>query len=89
MQILLLGIAFSENFLDMFFPRELMEGKAQQFMNLRQSRMTVLEYDFKFTQISRYALHMVVDFRAEMNKFLYGLSDLVKTERIMIYSWKI
>ena len=29
---------------------------------------------------SRYAPHMVADSRAQMNKFLYGVSDFVKTE---------
>lgn len=29
---------------------------------------------------SRYAPHMVADSTAQMNKFLYGVSDLVKTE---------
>ncbi len=42
--------------------------------------MTVQEYGLKFTQLSRYAPHMVADSWAQMNKFLYGVSDLVKTE---------
>ena len=42
--------------------------------------MTVQEYGLKFNQISSYAPHMVADSRAHMNKFLYGVSDLVKTE---------
>ena len=42
--------------------------------------MTVQEYGLKFTQLSKYAPHMVTDSRAQMNKFMYGVSDLVKTE---------
>ncbi|XP_069152653.1 uncharacterized protein [Solanum lycopersicum] len=53
---------FSETFLDRFFPIELREAKAQEFMNLR------------------YAPHMVADSRPQMKKFLYGVSDLVKTK---------
>ncbi|WMV41057.1 hypothetical protein MTR67_034442 [Solanum verrucosum] len=49
-------------------------------MNLRLSSMIVQEYGLKFTQISRYAPHIFVDSRAQINKFLYGVSDLVKTE---------
>ena len=49
-------------------------------MNLRQGNMKVQEYGLKFNQLSRYAPHMVADSRAQMNKFLYGVSDLVKTE---------
>ena len=49
-------------------------------MNLRQGNMTVQEYSLNFDQLSRYAPHMVDDSRAQMNKFLYGVSDLVKIE---------
>uniref|UniRef100_M1DSZ4 Gag-pol polyprotein n=1 Tax=Solanum tuberosum TaxID=4113 RepID=M1DSZ4_SOLTU len=42
--------------------------------------MTVQEYGLKFTQLSRYAPYMVADSRAQMKKFMYGVSDLVKTE---------
>ena len=42
--------------------------------------MTVQEYGLKFNQLSQYALHMVADSRASIKKFLYGVSDLVKTE---------
>ncbi|WMV30747.1 hypothetical protein MTR67_024132 [Solanum verrucosum] len=36
-----------------FFPRELREPKAQNFMNLKQGSMLVQEYRLKFTQLSR------------------------------------
>ena len=68
----------SETFLDRFFPIELREGKAQEFMN--QGNMNVQEYGLTFNQLSRYAPHIVVDSRAQMNKFLCGMSDLVMTE---------
>ena len=42
--------------------------------------MTVQEYGMKFNKLSLYASHMVADSRAQMNKFLYGVSDLVKTK---------
>ncbi|XP_069155650.1 uncharacterized protein [Solanum lycopersicum] len=64
----------SETFLDRFFPIELREGKAQEFMN--QGNMNVQEYGLTFNQLSRYAPHIVVDSRAQMNKFLCGMSDL-------------
>ena len=47
-------------------------------MNLRQGNMTVQEYGLKFNQLYRYAPHMVADSRAQMNKFLCGVLDLVK-----------
>ena len=49
-------------------------------MNLRQGNMIVQEYGLKFNQLCRYAPHMVADSMALMNKFLYVVLDLVKTE---------
>ena len=42
--------------------------------------MTIQEYELKFNHLSRYAPHMVVDSRDQMNKFLYGVSNLVKID---------
>ena len=49
-------------------------------MNLMRGNMKIQEYGLKFNQVSRYAPHMVADSRAYMNKCLYGVLDLVKTE---------
>ena len=49
-------------------------------MNLRQGSISVQEYGLKFNQLSRYASQMVVDPKAKMSKFLFGVSDFVKTE---------
>ena len=68
--------------MERFFPIELREAKDQEFMNLRQGNMTFQEYDLKFNKLSRYALHIVSDSRDQMNKFSYGVLDLVKTECI-------
>ena len=48
-------------------------------MNLRKGNIIVQEYELKFNKLSRYAPHMVADSRAQMNNFLYKMSDLVKT----------
>lgn len=45
---------FEESFLDRFFPQELRESKAEEFMNLKQEKMSVKEHTLKFTQLSRY-----------------------------------
>jgi len=39
---------FTGYFLDRFFPRELREAKAQDFMNLKQGSITVQQYELKF-----------------------------------------
>ncbi|WMV08920.1 hypothetical protein MTR67_002305 [Solanum verrucosum] len=55
---------FTGAFLDRFFLREWREAKAQEFMNLKQGSMTVTKYGYKFTQLFRYASHMVANSRA-------------------------
>ena len=47
---------------------------------MRQGNITVQEYRLKFNQLSKHAPHMVTDSGAQMNKFFYGVSNLVKTE---------
>ncbi|KAK4716160.1 hypothetical protein R3W88_014498 [Solanum pinnatisectum] len=56
------------------------ELASYQLKDIAHIYMTVQDYGLKFTQLSRYAPHMVANSRAQMNNFLYGESDLVKTE---------
>ena len=71
---------FSYSFLDTYFPIELREAKAKKFMNLTQGNMTLKEYGLKFNKLSRHAPDMVADYRAQMNKFLYGVLVSMKIE---------
>lgn len=69
---------FSKTFLDRFFPQELREAKMEEFVNLKQGRISVKEYALKFHQLSRYAPGLVSDMWARMRKFGFGLSrDLI------------
>ena len=54
----------SEIFLDRFFPIDLIEAKAQEFMNIRQRNMMVQEYGLKFNELYRCVAHMVANSRA-------------------------
>lgn len=67
-------------FLNLFFPLELREAKLVEFMNLKQGGMSVREYALKFNQLSKYAPHLVANFRSRMNKFVMGVFDLVSEE---------
>jgi len=49
----------------------------QEFINLPQGGLSVKEYALKFTQLSKYAPTLVADYRAKMNKFVMGVSNLV------------
>nr|XP_019068930.1 uncharacterized protein LOC109120019 [Solanum lycopersicum] len=51
----------SEIFLDRFFPIDLIEVKAQEFMNIRQRNMMVQEHGLKFNELYRCIAHMVAN----------------------------
>ncbi|KAF3641956.1 putative Cysteine/Histidine-rich C1 domain family protein [Capsicum annuum] len=67
-------------FLDRLFPQELREAKVLEFINLRQGNMIVREYSLRFTQLARYAPHVIADNRAKMSNFVSGLNDSVVSE---------
>lgn len=64
-----------EAFLDRFFSQELRESKAEEFMNLKQEKMSIKEYTLKFNQIACYASELAINMRAYMTKFASGLLD--------------
>ena len=46
-----------------------------EFINLLQGCMSVHEYSFKFTKLSKYALSLVSDPRDKISHFVLGVSD--------------
>ena len=60
---------FKTAFLERFFPREMREAKAEEFINLKQGSMTVREYSLKFVKLSTYATSLVSNKRDEMSRF--------------------
>ena len=52
----------------------------EEFINLRQESISVLEYSSKFTKLSKYAPSLVSDPRNEMIRFVTGVSDELKEE---------
>lgn len=73
-------VIFEEALLGRFFPRELREAKTKEFLNLKQDSMIFQEYNLKFTQLSLYALEMVVDMRKRISLNVSGLGRSTKTE---------
>ena len=53
-------------------------------MNLRKGKMIVQEYELKFNLLFKYSPHLVADSRAQMNKLLYEVLDLVKQSEEML-----
>lgn len=71
---------FEGVFLDRYSPLEPREVAIQVLINSKQGNMPAQEYSLKFTQLSKYALALVVDSRARMSKFVFGVLSLVVKE---------
>ena len=68
------------------FPIELRKSKLVEFMNLRQVRISVKQYSFKITKLSKYALTMVAKSSARMYKFVMGVSSMVEKDIVWLCS---
>ena len=56
-----------------FFPASARNGKAREFLELRQEAMTVLEYVAKFTELVRFGDDYVATNMAKVRMFKDGL----------------
>ena len=56
-------IQFYDLLLSNYFPKAIRRQKIVEFKHLVKINITVTEYASKFTQLSRYASHMVADER--------------------------
>ena len=59
-------------------PAAYKNAKVKEFTNLREGAMSVAEYEVKFDQLSRYALHLVATEQDKCNKFEDGLRLEIK-----------
>ena len=64
---------FCDIFMSKYFPTSARHAKAQEFLELKQGVMTVLEYVAKFTELRRFADDYVATDMAKMRKFEDGL----------------
>ncbi|XP_059629608.1 uncharacterized protein LOC132272482 [Cornus florida] len=70
---------FKTRFNDKYFPELVDEKKATEFMQLEQNNdMSVSEYERKFTELSRFAPHIVANELHKVKKFERGLISHVK-----------
>ncbi|MQM09883.1 hypothetical protein Taro_042769 [Colocasia esculenta] len=56
-----------------FVPEHVQDRMEQEFLSLAQGSMTVLEYEARFYELSKYAPHIVADERRKTKKFVMGL----------------
>ncbi|MQL73006.1 hypothetical protein Taro_005339 [Colocasia esculenta] len=54
----------------------------QEFLSLTQGSLTVLEYEARFSELSKYAPHIVEDERRKTKKFVMGLKPSLRTRLV-------
>ncbi|XP_028059685.1 uncharacterized protein LOC114263367 [Camellia sinensis] len=72
---------FNEIFYNKYFPQCFRDRKVSEFQELKQGRMSVAEYEAKFTELARFAPHMVDTDYKKPRKFEGGL-DLEVFDRV-------
>ncbi|XP_028079864.1 uncharacterized protein LOC114281569 [Camellia sinensis] len=71
---------FLELFYDKHFPLSVRNRKATEFQMLTQGSKTVAEYDRAFTELARYAPHMVGNEYMKARKFESGLRGPIQDQ---------
>ena len=64
---------FHELFMSKYFPATARHAKAQEFLELRQGTMTVMEYMARFTELARFGDDYVATDMAKVRRFENGL----------------
>ena len=64
---------FQELFMGKYFPDTARHAKAQEFLELKQVTMTVMEYEARFTELSRFADDYMATDMAKVRRFENGL----------------
>ena len=64
---------FHEIFMSKSFPATARHAKAQEFLELRQGTMTVIEYMARFTELARFGDDYVATDMAKVRRFENGL----------------
>ncbi|MQM23830.1 hypothetical protein Taro_056900 [Colocasia esculenta] len=65
-----------------FVPEHIQDKMEQKFLSLTQGSMTVLEYEARFVELSKYAPHIVADERRKAKKFMMGLKSSLRTRLV-------
>ncbi|MQL81826.1 hypothetical protein Taro_014286 [Colocasia esculenta] len=74
--------AFMRLFRAKFVPEHIQDKMEQEFLSLTQGSMTVLEYEARFSELSKCAPHIVEDERRKTKKFVMGLKPSLRTRLV-------
>jgi Retrotransposon gag protein len=73
---------FQEVFREYHIPEGIIEMKAEEFRNLKQGTMTVIQYIRKFMKLSRYAMNDINTDKKKQYHFRKGLHPALRTQLI-------
>ncbi|MQL93109.1 hypothetical protein Taro_025746 [Colocasia esculenta] len=62
-----------------YIPEHVQDRMEQEFLTLTKGPMSVLEYEARFAELSKYAPHIVADERRKVKKFIMGLKPSLRT----------
>ncbi|MQL83168.1 hypothetical protein Taro_015646 [Colocasia esculenta] len=65
-----------------FVPEHIQDKMEQEFLTLTQGSMTVLEYEARFVELSKYAPHIVADECRKAKKFVMGLKPSLRSRLV-------
>ncbi|MQM11073.1 hypothetical protein Taro_043975 [Colocasia esculenta] len=65
-----------------FIPEHIQDKMDQEFLTLTQGLMTVLEYEARFAELSKYAPHIVADECRKAKKFVMGLKPSLRSRLV-------
>ncbi|XP_038896366.1 uncharacterized protein LOC120084630 [Benincasa hispida] len=78
---------FRKAFFERFYPRSFRDRKQDEFLQLMQGNMTIVEYELKYTKLSKYALNIVVDEKERCRRFETGLRQEIRTPVTATAEW--
>ncbi|MQL94438.1 hypothetical protein Taro_027093 [Colocasia esculenta] len=65
-----------------FILKHIQDRMEQEFLSLTQGSMTVLEYEARFAELSKYAPHIMTDEHRKAKKFVMGLKPSLRTRLV-------
>ena len=78
---------FQELFMGKYFPDTTRHAKAQEFLELKQGTMTVMEYVARFTELARFTDDYVATDMAKVRRFEIGLKLSIRGRIVRLRLW--
>ena len=75
---------FKDLFMENFFPNSLRQEMIQEFLQLKQGKMSVAQYANRFEALSRYASAIVANEGDKVRRFEWGLDTDIRGRLIVV-----